>query len=65
MNQSTAVAVWDKPKCSDNSGSNPTLTCNFESESQFGIGATDVVCEAIDDSGNKATCTFTIHVAGK
>ena len=64
LNQSTAVAVWDEPECRDNSGSNPTLTCSYEPGSQFGIGLTEVVCEATDGSGNKATCTFNIEVIG-
>ena len=65
LNQPTAVAVWDEPKYSDNSGSSPTLTCSRESGSQFGIGSIEVVCEATDESGNKATCVFNIAVIGK
>ena len=41
------------------------MTCSFKSGEQFGIGKTDVLCEAIDGSGNRATCAFTINVAGK
>ena len=65
LNQSMAVAVWDDPVASDNSELNPTLTCSFHSGSQFGIGKTDVVCQAVDDSGNNASCVFTVNVTGK
>ena len=65
LNQSTALAVWDGPECSDNSGSSLTLTCSIESGKQFRIGKTGVVCDAIDYSGNNATCAFTIDVTGK
>ena len=59
-----AVAVWIDPQATDNARVTPTVTCSFESGSQFEIGQTDVICEARDPGGNKAFCTFTIDVTG-
>ena len=63
--QSIAIAVWTDLQATDNSGKAPTVTCNWESGSQFQIGETEVICEVCDPSGNQAICTFLIEVIGK
>ena len=60
----TAALTWNNPNTTDNSGQVPTVTCSLESGSQFEIGATHVTCEALDSSGNQATCAFTVQVKG-
>ena len=62
--QSTAVAVWQDPNATDNSGDKPEVTCDPVSGSKFNIGNTLVACEAIDSSGNNKACTFQIGVIG-
>ena len=62
--QSTAIAVWEHPSASDNSGDKPNITCDSFSRSEFIIGQTLVTCEAIDSSGNLNSCSFQINVKG-
>ena len=61
----TAVVNWTNPKVTDNSKTKPTVTCSVESGSKFEIGETEVICQAIDPAGNRATCVFTINIEGK
>ena len=63
--QAFAVAVWQDPTATDNSGNVPKVTCDPQSESEFTIGQTLVTCEAVDSSGNNKTCDFQITVEGK
>ena len=56
---------WSDLEANDNSGQNPIVACSVESGSQFGIGEIEVVCQAIDSAGNRATCAFTVKIAGK
>ena len=63
--QPIAVAFWQSPSATDNSGDIPDVTCDPQSRSKFTIGQTLVTCEAIDSSGNNNTCSFHIHVNGK
>jgi beta propeller repeat protein len=42
----------------------PALSCAPASGSLFAIGDTTVACTATDSSGNTATASFTVHVAG-
>ena len=62
--QANATVVYTNPEVSDNSGQIPTITCDVESGSQFGIGKTEVKCQAVDSAGNQANCTFTVTVEG-
>ena len=48
----------------DNSGQIPTMTCDAESGSQFEIGETKVTCQAVDPTGNQATCMFIVKIEG-
>ena len=49
----------------DNSGHFHTATCNVESGSQFEIGVTEVICQAVDLGGNRGACSFTVIVIGR
>ena len=60
----SASVAWTRPQALDNSGENPTIVCNKEPGSDFGTGASDVFCHAIDSAGNQATCEFTVQVKG-
>ena len=55
-----ASVSWTDPQVTDNSGQIPTIVCDVESGSQFGIDETEVTCQAVDPTGNRATCTFTV-----
>ena len=59
-----ASVSWTDPQVTDNSGQIPTITCDAVSGSQFGIGETEVTCQAVDPRGNQATCTFTVKIKG-
>ena len=56
--------VYNYLQMNDNSVKIPTITCDAESGSHFGIGKTEVICQAMDSAGNHATCTFTVTVEG-
>ena len=49
---------------SDIMAQSPTTTCEVDSGSHFGIGETEVVCQAVDSAGNETNCTFTVTVEG-
>ena len=55
------TAIWDDPTASDNSGK-VIVTCDPPSGTTFPIGYTDVTCEAVDYSKNKAECSFSVNV---
>ena len=63
--QMYAAVIWADPKVTDNSGENLTLSCDFESGSNFEIGETEVICQAMDPAGNCGTCLFTVKIEGK
>ena len=56
--------VWNNPQVTDNSGQIPTITCDADSGSHFRISETEVTCQAVDPTGNKATCSFTVKIEG-
>ena len=56
-----AEVKWTDLEAADNARHSPTITCNA---SRFEIGKNDVICEARDESGNKATCLLTVDVQG-
>ena len=64
LNQMHATVVWTDPQVSDNSRETPTITCDYKSRSNFGIGNTEVLCQAVDPSGNHETCMFTVKIEG-
>ena len=61
---STATVFWQTPDATDNSGKTPTVSCEPQSGSKFIIGNTTVQCEAVDGSGNRAECNFSVYVTG-
>jgi hypothetical protein len=56
-----AVVTYPAPTVSDNCP-DVTVSCAPPSGSSFPIGTTTVVCVAVDKSGNKDTCSFTVTV---
>ena len=64
QSQANAIVVWTDPEVADNSGQIHTITCDAESGNQFGIGETEVTCQAVDPTGNQATCMFTVKIEG-
>ncbi len=63
--KNTAVVVYHTPVATDNSGDDVTAVCTPALGSVLPMGPTDVVCEATDGSGNKATCVFQVIIEGK
>ena len=63
--QAYATVVWTDPQVTDNSGQISTIICDIKSGSQFRIGETEVICQAVDSTGNQENCTFTVKVKGK
>ena len=41
------------------------VTCEPMSGSTLEIGETEVVCTAVDENWNEATCVFYVHIAGE
>ena len=60
----TALVNWTKPVATDNSGVAPTMTSNYQSPQRFSQGTHVITYTAVDQSGNNATCTFTVNVIG-
>lgn len=60
----TALVNWTTPVVTDNSGVAPTVTSNYGSPQKFSQGTHAITYIAVDQSGNKATCTFTVKVTG-
>ena len=61
----TAVVVWAPLVATDNSMQSPIVTCNAENGSQFEIGETEIMCQALDQAGNQAECIFHVDIKGK
>ena len=61
----TTMVLWESPKASDNSGNVSQIICDPQSGTNFIIGQTNVICEAVDGSGNRAACSFQVNVTGK
>ena len=61
----TAVVVWTHPVSMDNSQLTPNVSCYAENGRQFEIGESEVMCQAQDQAGNQATCSFIVNVLGK
>ena len=51
-------------RISDNSGSIAHVSCIPQLGTNFSIGQTEVSCEAVDGSGNRAECSFQLNVIG-
>jgi hypothetical protein len=59
---SGATVTFAEATASDNCSASVSRTCTPVSGSTFAIGTSTVTCTAVDDSGNAATCTFTVKV---
>ncbi|MCS4435330.1 HYR domain-containing protein [Aquiflexum gelatinilyticum] len=59
--QCGAAVSWTPPTATDNSGA-VNFVSNFESGAVFPVGTTEVTYTATDESGNQATCSFTVKV---
>jgi hypothetical protein len=59
-----ATATWTPLTATDIVDPSVTVTCDHDSGESFPQGVTTVKCEAIDDSGNKATAEFDVTVTG-
>ena len=59
---SSATASWNIPTATDNSGLTPSRTATHSPSQSFGIGSTVVTYTFSDNSGNTATCSFTVTV---
>ena len=62
--ESTGLVMWKVPEATDNSGIDPVITCNSQ-KNLFTIGRTEIVCEAVDESSNRAKCYFVVNIIGK
>ena len=60
----TAMVIWEDPTASDNSEKVAHVFCQPQSGTNFTIGQTTVMCEAVDWSGNRAECSFQVNVTG-
>ena len=61
----TAVAVYQTPLVSDNSGDNVGAVCTPGNGTVLPMGPTDVTCVATDLSSNNGTCIFQVVIEGK
>ncbi|XP_033096508.1 sushi, von Willebrand factor type A, EGF and pentraxin domain-containing protein 1-like [Anneissia japonica] len=53
---------WTAPTADDNADDNPWISSNIYSPHVFEIGVHNITFNATDDSGNVATCSFTVDV---
>lgn len=56
---------WTEPVATDNSGFPPAVTSNYQPLQRLSQGTYVIVYTAVDQSGNKATCSFTVKVKGR
>ena len=61
----SAEVNWTVPTATDNSGFKPFVNSNYHPPGRFRQGTYIITYSAADQSGNKATCSFTIEVIGK
>ena len=60
----SAQVNWNEPVAIDNLGAAPSLTSNYKPPQRFSQGIHVITYTAVDQSGNRATCTFAIKVIG-
>ena len=56
---------WMDPEVSDNCDPNPSVNCAQDRYFCFPLGVTQATCTAVDRSGNRSTCTYTVTVREK
>ena len=65
LGQAYATLFYTDPLVTDNADEPPVITCDVESGSQIGIGESEVICQAVDLTGNRGSCSFTVLVTGR
>ncbi|XP_022111822.1 uncharacterized protein LOC110991038 [Acanthaster planci] len=60
--QSYATITYQSPEATDNSGINPSVSCDKKQGQQFPVGSAKVTCTAVDKAGNSETCSFMVVV---
>ena len=60
----SAQVNWNEPVATDNLGHAPYLTSNYKPPQRFSQGIHEVTYTAVDQSGNRANCTFAVEVLG-
>ena len=60
----SALVNWTSVVATDNSGLTPKVTSNYQSPHRFSQGTHVITYTAVDQSGNKASCRFTVKVIG-
>ncbi|XP_073228316.1 sushi repeat-containing protein SRPX2-like, partial [Porites lutea] len=58
----SALVDWTEPVAADSSGVSPLMMSNYRSPERFNQGTHVITYTAVDQSGNKATCNFTVQV---
>lgn len=61
----SAQVNWTEPVATDNSGVPPAVTSNYQPPQRLSEGIHVIMYTAVDQSGNTATCDFTVKVVGK
>lgn len=61
----SALVNWTEPVATDTSGIAPVVTSNYRAPQRFSQGSHVITYTALDQSGNRATCSFTIEVLGE
>lgn len=61
----SALVNWIEPVAIDTSGIAPVVTSNYRTPQRFSQGSHVITYTAVDQSGNSATCSFTIEVLGE
>ena len=60
LRNSNPVVTWSDPVVSDNIDRSPQVSCIPRSDFYYADGNTTITCEAVDEAGNRANCTFLI-----
>ena len=60
-----AIVEYPFPRVTDDTDPNPAVSCEPASGALFALGATKVICTAIDSDGNEATTSFTVNVVSE
>ncbi|XP_073229635.1 sushi repeat-containing protein SRPX-like [Porites lutea] len=58
----SALVNWTEPVATDTSGIAPVVTSDYRTPQRFSQGSHVITYTAVDQSGNRATCPFTIEV---
>ena len=60
-----AIGNWSMPTASDAAVGSVNVNCTHQAlVSEFGLGPTEVTCEATDSEGNTGSCSFYVNLVG-